>query len=309
MRNDAAALALLALAFAGRAGAEEARALMASYPEGPLWRGDRLYFAEMGADRITVSDEEGVRPFFVAEGCGPTAIAPYGGGFLVLCHRGARVVAIDAEGREIRRWERDRDGVPLSNPNDAGADGAGGVYFSDPGRFANSARDAPEGRIMHLSADGTLRDVAGPLSYPNGVTVRGGALYVSEHLRGRILRYPIEAQGRLGSPRAFADLAGLPEPTRYSSAYSLSGPDGLEFGSDGALYVALYGEGRLARLSPAGDLLGIIDMPARFLTNIAFGEDGYATTGTFDNRAPFPGQVRIESGLPDPSGSHGRSDR
>lgn len=290
-------LLLLALGGAGLARADEARVIPALYPEGPLWQGERLYYAEMRADRVMQVDGGTAGVFFAQEGCGPTAIAPYGAGFLVLCHLGARVVAVDAAGREIRRWERDESGSPLMDPNDASADGDGGVYFSDPGRFARGPR--PEGRVMHLSAAGSLRRVAGPLWYPNGVHVAGNALYVSEHLRGRILRYEILAPGRLGDAQTFADLGGLPRAARHRARYALTGPDGLEFGPDGNLYVAVYGEGRLLKFSPQGELLGTTDLPTRYLTNVAFGKAGVALTGAFDNRSPrSPGEVRIQATVP-----------
>ena len=289
----AAALASAALSAAS---GEDARVVEARYPEGPLWQGERLYFAEMRADRITVSEPQGTHAFFKQRGCGPTAIASYGDRYLILCHLGAWIVAVDSEGRERRRWNRDDAGVRLSDPNDASADGQGGVYFSDPGRFALTRR--PEGRIMHLSADGALRSVAGPLWYPNGVYVRGSALYVSEHLRRRILRYDIAADGRLGAMRVFADLSNIPLPKRWTTQYPLWGPDGLEFGPDGALYVAIYGEGDLVKLSPEGKYLGAIVTPTRYLTNIAFGESGVATTGTFDNRTPpYRGEVRSQKSI------------
>jgi len=288
---------LLALAGAGLACAGEPRVIPALYPEGPLWQDERLYFAEMHADRVMVVDAAGARPFFVQEGCGPTAIATYGQGFLVLCHLGARVVAVDARGQEIRHWERDESGRPLMDPNDASADGEGGAYFSDPGRFSASTR--PHGWVMHLSKAGALRRVAGPLWYPNGVHVAGAALYVSEHLGRKVLRYEIAAPGRLGAVRTFAHLSGLPRPDRYRLGYALAGPDGLEFGPDGNLYVAMYGEGRLLRLSPRGELLGITDLPMRYLTNVAFGRSGVAVTGAFDNRTPrSPGEVRILATIP-----------
>jgi gluconolactonase len=244
-----------------------------------------------------VSDAVGARDFFAQRGCGPTAIAPYGAGFLVLCHLGARIVAVDSGGRELRRWDRADAGTPLTNPNDASADGRGGVYFSDPGRFAREAR--AQGWILHLAADGALRRVAGPLRYPNGVHVAGGMLYVSEHLQHRILRYEMLPTGALGEARTFADLTRVPRAARYRVAYALTGPDGLEFGPDGDLYVAIYGEGRLLRFSPGGALLGTTEFPVRYLTNVAFGARGVALTGAFDNRAPpFPGEVTIMPVLP-----------
>lgn len=288
------------LALASPACADEGdQVLAARYPEGPLWQGDRLYYAEMAADRVMARDADGARPFFSEKGCGPTALAAYGEDFLILCHYGARVVAVDKAGRELRRWERDAEGAPLVNPNDAAADGRGGVYFSDPGPFSEASRKEPQGRIMYLSADGALKAVAGSLSYPNGVTVKDGLLYVSEHLKGRILRFRMKENGRLDRRRTFADLSEILHASRYPAPYALAGPDGLEFGPDGALYVALYGEGRLLRLSADGDVLGLIDLPTRYLTNIAFGDGVSATTGTFDNRTrALRGEVRVGAGLP-----------
>lgn len=289
-----AALALAGAAFVGLAQAEQPRVLAASYPEGPLWQGERLYFAEMRADRITLSDVDGERAFFVQRGCGPTAIAPYGEGFLILCHLGVRIVAVDSSGQEIRRWERDETGAPLTSPNDASADDRGGVYFTDSGTFSRASRR--QGRVMYLSAGGSLTRAAGPLWYANGVHVAGDALYVSEHIAGRVLRYAIEAPGRLVPADTFVDISSVRRPRRYRSQYQLTGPDGLEFGPDGALFVAIYGEGRLLRFSPSGELLGMIEVPTRFLTNVAFGSRGMALTGAFDNRtAQSPGEVRIEA--------------
>lgn len=298
MRADRALLVLaLTGALAGGARAEGERRLTAFYPEGPLWSGESLYYAEMRADRVARSDSGGARTFFHRAGCGPTAIAPYGDGFLILCHLGGEAVAVDRGGAALRSWDADVAGRPLENPNDATADGAGGVYFTDPGPFTRDAR--ARGRIMHLSSDGVLRSVAGPLRYPNGAAFHDGALYVSEHLRGRVLRYGVKPGGDLGRADTFVDLSGLDRSSRYEIPYALAGPDGLEFGPDGFLYVAIYGEGRLIRISAEGDVVGNIEVTARFLTNVAFGPAGVALTGTFDNRAPpYHGEVVIMTSLP-----------
>ncbi len=291
-----ALLSALAAAVALPARPDEARVLPAQYPEGPLWQGERLYYAEMRADRVMRVDGEEVSVFFTQEGCGPTAMAPYGEGFLVICHLGRYLVAVDSAGRELRRWRSDGTGLTPTRPNDACADENGGVYFSAPIAFVRRGRH--NGWVVHISADGAVRRVAGPLAYPNGVHATGGALYVSEHLGGRILRYDIEAPGRLGKARVLIDLDKVPRPRRYPDPYALAGPDGLEIGPDGNLYVAIYGEGRLLRFSPEGQLLGMTEFPARYLTNVAFGGPGVALTGAFENsKPPFPGEVRILEAL------------
>mgnify|MGYP000371385856 CR=1 FL=1 len=52
---------------------------------------------------------------------------------------------------------------------------------------------------------------------------------------------------------------------------------------------------RVLRLTPEGSLRGILELPARYSTNIAFAPDGRAaTTATFNNLdRPFPGEVRF----------------
>jgi sugar lactone lactonase YvrE len=86
-----------------------------------------------------------------------------------------------------------------------------------------------------------------------------------------------------------------PETSRYGAHYAESGPDGLEFGPDGALHVAIYGEGRVLRFSARGALLGEIQVEPRYVTNVAFSDGGaMAIVGALQNdRAPFRGEVRI----------------
>ncbi len=287
-------LALAACATMGP-GQQEVGVIPASYPEGPLWVGNALYYTEMGADRVTVWENGQTRPFFVQEGCGPTAIAPYGQGFLVLCHLGSHLAAVDANGHLLREWRADDQGHPLRDPNDGYSDGHGGVFFSDPGLFSRLSN--PEGYVMHLSADGALTRATGVLWYPNGVftDIAHNVVYVDEHMAGRVLQYDLTPDGRLTNQRTFVDINQVRRRGRYATDYPETGPDGLEMGPDGDLWVSIYGEGRILRFSPRGELVGMIEETTRYLTNIAFNANGdAATTGSFDNEnPPFPGRVHF----------------
>ena len=262
----------------------------ASYPEGALWRNDAIFYTEMGADQVAYVAGAEKHIYWRERGCGPTSLAPYADGLLVLCHRAGELVALDATGGVSRRWRRDIAGTPLQDPNDSSADGRGGVYVSDPGVFSIDARTT--GAIVYLSSDGALTRVAQGLRYPNGVFVdqAENALYVDEHMNRRVLRYPILPDGTLGPMRVFADLNVL---TRRVGDYAEAGPDGLERGPSGDLYVCLYGEGRIVRLARDGHLVASIAISTPYLTNIAFGPDGAAyVTGAFENVAPpLRGQV------------------
>ena len=285
-------LALIAVVFALAAGAARAEVIdaQASYPEGAIWRDGKIFYTEMGADQVSYFEGADKRIHWRERGCGPTSIAPYGAGIVVLCHPTAELVALDGAGRTVRRWSRLDAGGLLQDPNDSSADGRGGVYISDPGAFSMDARVS--GEVLYLSSRGALRRVAQGLRYPNGVFVdrRENALYVNEHLNRRVLRFQIQADGALGPMSVFADLNKL---TRRVGTYREAGPDGIERGPDGDFYVCLYGEGRILRLDASGALVRSIAVPTPFVTSIAFSPDGTAyVTGTFENMAPpYPGAV------------------
>jgi gluconolactonase len=282
---------LLALLVAGAAAEPGVIDAAARYPEGPLYWNGGLLVAEMGADQVSLYTPGLAKRAFVTQaGCGPTAVAPYRNGLAVLCHLGARVNWVASDGRLLGYVNRTREGLRLRNPNDATADDRGGVYFSDPGAFS---KDVPaEGALFYLSQDGTLARVASGLWYPNGVHFDPGSrtLFVSEHLAGKVWRYSVDAAGRLVRPQLVLDVRPY-----LTSGYREAGPDGLELGSDGRLYVALYGEGKLLSiaLEPGRPKVRIIPVPMPFVTNVAFGPAGQAVTvGPMENTAPpFLGRV------------------
>lgn len=299
----AALIALMAGSFAVAQTASERVTGRVLYPEGPIWADGRLYVAEMGASRISTIEGTRRRTFWSERGCGPTALAPYRDGWLVLCHIRGQAVALDAARRVSARIGQDEAGDVFRDPNDAAADGAGGVYFSDPGEFSRDT--IPEGVLVHLDAAGVARRVAFGLWYPNGVFVDRARrqLYVSETFRRRVLRYPILEGGALGPMEVFAEIdARAPAQTRYEDPFRESGPDGLEIGPDGDLYVAIYGEGRVLRIAPDGAYRGQIETETRFVTNVTFDPQGrLIAVGMFNIMAPpWPGEVRRWARLPVP---------
>lgn len=262
----------------------------AGYPEGALWHGDALYWAEMTEDRVMRWDGRAASTFWTHDDCGPTAIAPAAGGFAVACHRADMVVRLDAEGRTRETVTTDTDGAPVRWPNDMTGDRQGGVYLSSSGRFAVGA--PATGRLLYLPPDGPPRVVAEGLYYANGVALSrdGRTLYAAEHIGRRVLAFEVTAPGSLGASRDFADFEALPSS---DSSYSLTGPDGIDVALDGRVLVAEYGAGRIAVFGADGAFEGLIAVPERFVTSSSFGPDGALfTTGATALTGGARGAVR-----------------
>ena len=275
MRHTVFAGLLLGMAF-GLAPAARALELTpvnpaSAYPEGPSVVDGRLYYAEMGSDRVMVFDRAENRELWSRKGCGPTSVVPAGESLVVLCHREEVVARIGRDGALIDIIDRDRDGKPFADPNAAGSDGKGGVYFSSSGVFAPGA--PATGAILHLAADGTLTRVARNIHYANGVVVSpdGKTLFASEHLSRRVLAFDVAADGTLSGRRVFVALDDL-EGADPARGWEL-GPDGLAIDRDGNLIIAEYGAGHLLVVSPAGALIATVPVPQAYVTSSALNED------------------------------------
>jgi gluconolactonase len=267
----------------------------ARYPEGPLWDQGRLLYVEYAGDDIKSWDGKQATVYWRREHCGANALIHFRGDHvLVACYDGNYLVELDSHGDEIRTISKDSSGKPFIGPNDFAADGHGGIYFSASGVYEVKAPIT--GAVLHLSADGrTLREVANTIHYSNGLTLShdGRQLLVAEMLAGRILSFPVLADGRLGPRVVWARLQDLAPPTPNEDAYN--GPDGVKAGTDGNYYIAQNGSGRVLVVSEDRKLVRSIEVPTPYVTNVGFGPSGAGTvyiTGAFEQwKPPFPGAV------------------
>jgi len=267
----------------------------ARYPEGPLWDQGRLLYVEYAGVGIKMWDGKKSEDYWRKDHCGANALIHFRGDhILVACYDGNYLVELNAQGKEVGTISKDSSGKPFAGPNDLSSDGHGGVYFSASGVYDIKAPIT--GAVVHLSADGQdLRSVADTIHYSNGLTLSkdGKHLLVAEMLAGRILSFPILADGTLGPRVVWARLQDLAPPTPHEDAYN--GPDGVKLGPDGNYYIAQNGSGRVLVVSDAKKLVRMIDVPTPYVTNVGFGPSGAETvyiTGAFDQwKAPFPGAV------------------
>ncbi|MFZ9595667.1 MAG: SMP-30/gluconolactonase/LRE family protein [Bdellovibrionia bacterium] len=240
------------------------------YPESPLFEGGALYFVEYARSQVIRFKGKEKTVFWKSQGCGPAAISALENGeFLVSCYDRNSIVKLSKTGEQVQEFSSDHLGFPFRGPNDFTHHPEFGIYFTASGEFHPQA--PVEGKILHLSNDG-FKTVATGIHYANGLAIsdQGRSLLVSEHLKNRILRYEIKPGGLLSDrPSVFADLSVL-GPIAVDFSQGLLGPDGLRVDDDGRVYVAHYGGAQVLKLSPSGELIGIISISATYpnITNL-----------------------------------------
>ena len=196
----------------------------AHYPEGPVWRDGQLFYVEYSAGNIRRWDGTRATTIWHRDGCGPSGLIDFHGGWLVACYDDNSIVEIDANGKQVRVLRTDSLGRSFRGPNDFAADGRGGIYFSASGVYDIKAPIS--GAVLHMAADGkVITEVANTLHYPNGLTLAQDRrhLLVAEMLAGRILSFAIDANGRLGPRSVWARLRDLAPATPDGGRIQWSG--------------------------------------------------------------------------------------
>jgi len=272
--------------------ASEREGWEASYPEGPIWIGDRLLYAEMPLDRVAEWKGGQRRDFWREPGCGPTAISLFRGSqFIVLCHLGGKLVHLDKDGRKQGEVVASAAGEALRNPNDCHADGQGGVFFTDAGMFMKGA--PATGKVFHLAADGKLSKSLDGFSYANGIAVDFARkkLLVSEHLAQKVWQFDLADNLSVSNRQLFLDVGKY--LSRGELEYAETGPDGIEVDKDGNTFIPVYGAGRMMIVAPGGKV-SKVEVPMKFVTNIAVSDVRAVIVGAHVNdQPPFAGRVEI----------------
>lgn len=169
----------------------------------------------------------------------------------------------------------------MNQPNDIALMKNGRIYASDPD-WKNS-----KGQVWVVEPSGTIRKVASDMGTTNGIEVAPDekTLYVNESIQRNIWAFDIRPDGSLANKRLLIQFPDF-------------GMDGMRCDVDGNLYVARYGKGTVAVISPAGKVVREISLPGKNPSNLCFGgPDGrtvYVTevehTRLVEFRADRPGR-------------------
>jgi sugar lactone lactonase YvrE len=213
-----------------------------AYVESPRWHNGRLWFAHWGTGEIVAVGLDG-RSEVVGHG-------PPGLGWSIGWLPDGRLL-VTGEGLE----RRDPDGsiVPhadlseLSGDwNEIVVDGRGNVYVNGRCDFNPGEGEAP-GIIALVTPDGSVRQVADGIAFPNGmvVTPDNSTLIVAESFAGRLTAFDIAADGDLSNRRVWAD--GI-------------GPDGICLDAEGAVWAQMFAGNACVRVREGGQVLESIEL-------------------------------------------------
>lgn len=200
------------------------------YGEGPRWHEGRLWFTDGPAGRVYSAGDDGE---LTVEADIPKAS---GLGWLP---DGTLVVStlFDAKVHHVGRSTIDLTATAWST-NDLLVTPDGRAYVD----LYHLTDAGTVGDIALLDADGGMRVVAADLAAPNGLALLpdGATLVVSETRGSRILAFPIEPDGSLGTASVFAELG----EHRH--------PDGLCVDVEGGVWVGCYDTGEFLRVVAGG---------------------------------------------------------
>ncbi|KAJ5564973.1 hypothetical protein N7513_001215 [Penicillium frequentans] len=119
----------------------------------------------------------------------------------------------------------------------------------------------PEGILFRLDPDLSLHRMLAPVTIPNGIGWNNAddTMYLTDSPTGKIFAFDFDAAtGAITNRRVHYDLG---EPLE---------PDGFAMDVEGCIWSAVYGGGKVIRISPTGQLIGQIDLPTRNPTCPAF---------------------------------------
>jgi len=217
--------------------------------ESPRWHEERLWFSNWGTQEVVAVDLEGKSEVMVRV---PTTV-PFcidwlpDGRLLVVSGREGLLLRGEPNGELLTH--ADLRGLSNRGWNEIVVDGRGNAYINGGGFGEFAGEQSAPGIVALVTPDGSVRQVADGLAFPNGmaVTPDNKTLIVAESYASKLTAFDIEADGSLSNRRVWAALDG-------------GAPDGICLDTEGAVWYADVPNKHCVRVREGGEVLQTIGL-------------------------------------------------
>jgi sugar lactone lactonase YvrE len=261
------------------------------FGESPRWHDGRLWFSDWGANQVIALDADGGHEVVVTIPSFPMCIDFLPDGrLLVVDSARRRLLRREADGSLAQ--QADLSGISQKPWNDIVADFRGNAYVNSIG-FDFPGGDYAPGLVALVTPDGSVRQVADDLAFPNGMAISpdGATLIVAESYANRLTAYRIDTDGNLSGRRVWAETPG-------------DHPDGICMDAQGAIWYADVGNRHCVRVKEGGQVLATIGLDrGAYACILSRGEHPrlFVVGQAFDGRpSPHPSGLVVSFPAPAP---------
>jgi sugar lactone lactonase YvrE len=222
------------------------------FPESTRWHDGRVWLCNWGAGEVLAVTPDGECEVM-------TRLAPQTLPFSIDWLPDGRLLVIDGPRRLLLRQDPDEtletiadlSGFGPAPFNELVVDVAGNAYV-------NGGR----GTLMRVGVDGSIREVADGLKWPNGMALidEGRTLVVADSHAEQLIGFDVSEDGTLAGRRVWASL-------EYA-------PDGICADADGAVWVASVPGQHCVRVREGGEVLNTVTVDRGCFACMLGGEDG-----------------------------------
>ncbi len=213
-----------------------------TFPEGPRWHQNRLFFSDFFSHRVVAVDQSGV-----SETICEVPNQPSGLGWLP----DGRMLVVSMLDRRLMRLDgddlveaADLSGLAPFTCNDMVVDAEGRAYVGNFGFDLFAGEEPCTTCLIRVDPDGTAKIVANDVFFPNGsvITPDGTTLIVGESRGQRLSAWEVSANGDLEKRRLWADLGQ-------------NIPDGICLDAEGCVWSADPHHNEVIRVREGGEVL------------------------------------------------------